>query len=400
MKKQTLQQMERFRVVACTVLLSIGCTAIGYGAEAATVDIDETRVLRPVATQLFGFNHNWKWCQDYLKDPQEFIAVTKGLPLPLLLGMSGTESQYFRWNTRIGSLPQRTPYRAHSEPKATVKAVGLVEWISGCLATDPRAEFTWTFNCYQEQPQDHADLAEFLTGDPARDVNGGTNWAAMRVQCGLPNPVPVVIWEIGNELDHGGLFKDRLPNVNAYIAYCRRTIAAGAHRPATGALRGICRHRSSGKCRNKQGRLEIVARAVLREIGQDIDYVAFHPYYLGMAISTMEQYLDAISAQTFTQSRASGESNSDISEHAMWPPSSNDPKNRFKLGYMTHAWKGCLATARFLNRMMQRSDVAACAYHCMMGGPWNVDSSQTTNRGNCIRPESPNCSRLLGDAQR
>lgn len=337
----------------------------------ATLRIDLERPLGPVSPLLFGTNQAWLPSEHLMAGNAgaplpEFLTLARGLPMPLNR-MGGTDSEYFHWKQAIGPLAGRTPI-ADEYKHAKVRALGPVEWIRCVTAIDPAARFCWTFNCTSEEPADHADLAEFLTGKPGADPNGGEDWAARRVACGLPDPVPVAIWEIGNELDKMGRYSQRFPSAVAYADYAARTISAvRAVQPDASfcVLAGSAPWDAKWKSDWKEWH-----RTLLKTVGKDIDWLAFHPYYNGMPISDMERFIDVL-RDDCAKLVPGHPIRLFMSEHAVWPEI--EKGRRWELNwYRTHNLNGCLGTGRFLIRMLQRPEVGAATYHCLSGGPWGL----------------------------
>jgi hypothetical protein len=336
----------------------------------ATLAIDPTRVIRPATPLLFGTNQAWL--------PQEplmaggpggaplpaFMDLARGLPMPLNR-MAGSDSAFYRWQWAIGPMESRKAFPDEYK-RAKVRTLGPVEWVQTVLAIDPTARFTWTFNCLQEEPEDHAALVEFLTGRPGENRDGGVDWAARRVELGLAEPVKVAIWEIGNETDHGTSHQQRFPDAAAYAAYAKRTIAA-VRRVDPQAPIGV--HAFTGPWSKPQVDWKAWHRTVLTEVGSEIDWLIFHPYYCGLPIAYMERHLDVL--RDDIQRLGGGRAQLYLSEHARWPEEVKGQKWSTQW-YHTHSLGGCLATGQFLARMLNRPDVGAAAYHALTAGPWGL----------------------------
>lgn len=343
--------------------------------------VDPASVVRTLDPLLFGFNHAWAGTQGLLGDAavaSQALVLARRLPMPLNR-MGGTDSQDVLWKEMVGPTNERQPaqwfyHKAPSE-KSIRLTVGLLEWVGFCAQADRDARFSITFNFWREEPEDHADLVEFLTGIPGENRNGGIDWAERRAGYGHPAPVPVAIWELGNEQDWDSVYAERFPDVEAYIAFCRRTIAAvrqvqPAARFAAGAA---CSPWSRKSIAWKAGDWSLWHRRILTELGPDLDWVTFHPYYYGMPPATIAQYLDIL--RDDCQRLGGGRVRVYLSEHAVWP---EKPKEgHWNLNWHhTHDLSGTLGTAQFICFMLRRPEIAAAAYHSFNGGPWGTIRSR------------------------
>ena len=344
----------------------------------ASVTIRKSQVIRPWSPQLFGYNHNWIWANKMIMDQEKpdsldldpaYLKLVEGSPLPLNR-MSGTGSQYFSWKKAIGPLSDREPMSlTHWQKAPEVQRAGPVEWINSVLRTDPQAKFVWVFNMTKDSVADCADMVEFLTGDPEHDKNGDINWAAKRVKLGLPEPVRVAAWELGNEIDW-----HRHIAVAEYIKQCQAIIkAVRAIDPEArfAAHAATAPWSTAAKKPRADGDWKVWHREVLKTLGEDIESLVLHPYYHGLPIPELEEKYLNVLRDDILSITGSDRIKLFISEHAMWPPRPKD-QQWSTTWYQTHGLIGSLATAEWLNRMLNRPDIGMMTYHCYSGGPWGA----------------------------
>lgn len=218
-----------------------------------------------------------------------------------------------------------------------------------------------------ENTSDHADLVEFLTGNGISNPNGGINWAKKRILLGITAPLDGCIWELGNELDHG--YK-AMP-IETYIQKSKEIIEAIRTIEPRALFAAHAATAPWSKKDNSKNWSEW-HKAVLDNLGDDIDFISFHPYYLGIETAEIEKYLDVIRDDILS---ITGKDRIKIyiSEHAVWPSKPIIPGRIWSANwYQTHSLSGCLGTAQFLNRVLSRPEITTMAYHSLSAGPWGV----------------------------
>ncbi len=332
---------------------------------------------------MFGLNFDWTVTQRVvLNDAGEYrediSELCKGFPLPLNR-MAGTDSQEFRWKWAIGPMADRLPQQLYKFfPERPVR-LGPVEWVRWVRQEDPKAQFVFVVNLLKDTPQDIADLVYFLTGRVNSPRPEEAAWAKRRVQLGLPEPVPVAVWELGNEMELKIPEKSYVWTAERYIDVSRAAITAirTADPKAKIALHGSSSYDPGWN------------QAVLRALGAQVDYFSLHFYYQGVAFGSTQGLQGEGGFQGHTVElveRWIDQARDEcarlvperllklfISEHARWPvtPKVRDESWQ-KSWYQTHSLEGCLSTADFLGRWMNRPEVEMATYHCFSSGPWGL----------------------------
>lgn len=350
----------------------------------AKIVVFEDNIIKKADKALLGYNHDWLGSplvtlnitrravapsqreSNSMEISQEYLDIFKGYPMPLNR-MSGTVSQFFNWKLAIGPLQERKAQKLEDWDRMFPKRFGPVEWVKSVLLIDPAAKFNWVFNMIDDTPEDHADIAEFFTGDGKSNPNGAENWAKKRIELGIKKPVDIAIWELGNELDYRR-FIQYFPTVDVYIETCKKVIAAvkKVHPKAKFAAHAATAVFMT-EFHGQRGGWETWHREVLKHLGDQIDYIVYHPYYVVLPQPQQEGYMDVISADIL-KITGSDRIKFYLSEHAAHPRNVPDKST----WYTTHSLSGVLSTAEWMNRILRRKDVAAAAYHCLHSGPWGL----------------------------
>lgn len=354
---------------------------VAEGTRPASVRVEWGDRSAPVSGRLFGFNFNWLNSQKFIQPSGSasldttLVELCRGRPL-FTSRMSGTGSQCIQWKTAIGPVAQRREQRLMPwRSSRAVPAFGPMEWVRFTQAVNPDCELVWVFNLLLGTPRDAADMVEFLTCDPGQNPNGGEDWAAKRVALGMTESPAIAVWELGNELDHYGGWK-----IDTYVDACRRVIAAV--RQVRPDARFSAHVAGAPWSREQYATLDDWRhwhRRVLSELGDDLAFLSFHPYYDGIAVARIHRYIRVI-REDIREVTGSSRIRLYHSEHARWPPraplTAAERRRGRKQGRLqadeTANLRGCLSTADFLMRVMGDGDGAGdmASYHCFHGGPW------------------------------
>lgn len=348
------------------------------------IRIDADAEGHPVRRELLGTNQNWYWSELIAGMPDnrinpEFVETLQGVPMPLSR-MSGNLSQMFNWKYSIGPTDERTPQTVrHFDKVPKVFHYGPLEWVDSMQQIDPEGSFVWVLNLAEDSPEDHGDLAELFRGIPGENRNGGKDWAQVRVDYGIEEPVDIFVWELGNELEH-----DRWEvSYEQYRDWCRAAIDAIREVDPDARFAALAATSPWRPTRDPNVDWRDWHRNVLRDFGDDIDYITFHPYYHGINAVRMTMYMDEIQ-KDIVEMTGPDRIKMYISEHARWPgrtePTARHPRGQL-IAEQTHSLEGTLATAEFFNLTYNDPMVAAMGYHSLSGGPWHmIWSDPETNR--------------------
>ena len=273
--------------------------------------------------------------------------------------MAGTSANNFYWKKAIGPLSERQPIYAWGWTK--INPHGPVEWIKGTGQADADGIYLYTVNL-NDTPENAADLAEFLTCDGTDNPNGGENWAKKRIEYGLPEPARIAVWELGNEMD---LYGEDVWPVEKYVEKARERIAA--IRSVDKDAKFSCHAHTYAT--NLKGGWEQWHRTVLKELGDEIDYISMHYYYPSNDIATGGKAIDIINEDIKT---IAGNDRIKIifSENACARAATTSAAGA--LFRRPHTLDGAMATAEFQARMMYRPEVVAANYHSINSASWQI----------------------------
>ncbi len=232
---------------------------------------------RTIPPLLFGSNIQWERNGDgtLASDRQGrpvwlpgLIKAVNDSRITCLRFPGGSLSNTYRWQSGIGNIAKRPTGRNIAGLQAP-SHFGSDEFIRLCRQT--RLQGIVTVNI-SAGAREAADWVEYLNGGP------GTKWGARRSANGLPKPLAVKYWEIGNEL-----FSPKEKGHSTAADYARKvvkfakamkardpSIKVGAHLEAS--------FLQAAWMKNVHPHLLTWNEEVLKVAGRDIDFVVLHFY--------------------------------------------------------------------------------------------------------------------------
>ena len=120
----------------------------------------------------------------------EMIRLARESGVSTLRWPGGCGVHEYNWKLTVGPKENRPQ-----------QPFGLPEFLR--VAEEIGAEPVITLADYWGEPEDAADLVEYLNGPLGKNPNGSRDWAAVRASDGHPEPYRVVWFEYGNETAHG-----------------------------------------------------------------------------------------------------------------------------------------------------------------------------------------------------
>ena len=229
---------ERFaKVIAVTmsavIMMTLPCFAQNSTLK-LTADPDST--VRSIGLEMFGVGGEWglgasgALVVDFPHNSINTKLVNDLKENDLSFGFyrqAGASSTSYRWKNSVGPVTQRqSSIGASSLYSVGITSFGVSEHVKLARAFEgDNAIINYTVSMVEEKPEDIADLAEFYYGDGTVNYNGGTNWAKVRMQNGIKDPVNVYAWELGNEYDASQTVHMFI-NSDMYVQQCREYIAA------------------------------------------------------------------------------------------------------------------------------------------------------------------------------
>jgi len=362
-----------------------GIISANYSAD---VVVNESNVIRPADRDLLGLDTEYEFVPGITKEP-DYTELTDGYKdiikdfytIPVSRN-GGTPSQTYEWRNIIGPFKDRKISNNSVRNSSLLPPIlGPVEWIKSVLIINPKAKFIVDFNMF-ETAQENADYAQFLCA-PA-----DSKWGMLRAKYGLTDPVNVMAFELGNELDFGqDLDVDHIISQNdmkawggdpkvdtSYVElYCKRAQAtidavrkvlpdakfSACGKTAPFAIFEPSYHQDTSDNQVNSMYWRYWTIAVIKALGKDLDFMTLHEYYSGFAVPTINRFTDQF-RKDVDDTLPNNKIKFLITEHAKWPSvegNTPDPKSL----------DGCLRTAEFLNFMYKRPDIAAMTYFNFMG---------------------------------
>ena len=371
--------MKTRKLLSALVAASICAGALSNVVMAASplsMSIDTGTVIKTISDDMYGISTDWSVDNNYivtdyeggdLSPNENFLRAMSEYKLPVVrLGEGASDT--FQWKQAVGPLEQRGDQTLWGQTGKV--AAGPVETINTMQAIDPDAEFTVTINMQTDTAASAADYAEFLTGDIS------TDWGAKRAEYGHPAPIPVKVYELGNELDLDDM------TVQDYIAKCKEFITAIQAKDPDAKFAA---HTTTGiynMYRQNESLEDAWHNDILNDdtLAQEIDYIVLHTYYSVSDNELMDEIINAVQSDI---ERITGSDRIKIylSEYAL------DYYHRYNGIYTNpHDMNGVIETANILSRMAWHPGVEMATYHGIVSGNWanittDSESQQTMLNG-------------------
>ncbi len=336
-------------------LLAAAATAQAATPITGTVRVREDQILRRADPEVLGSCYEWG---DYnsetmestssLEFSEEFKKTVKQIKKFPLSRTAGGSVNHFFWKNNIGAYSERqTPGKmwCYNRPQN----FGPAEWVKQGEMIDPDCRYVVGINILTEEPWLNGQYAEYMTGDP--EVS---ELAALRADAGLPDPVDVYAYELGNELDYTLSAEDYVKRAKASIREIKK-VDPDAKFMACGISYPV-RFGNGGTLYAEEWRKW--HKTILREIGDEIDYISYHMYY-GWSVSGQKEYIDMIT-NDIREITGDDRIKIVITEQAVWTEvvGENNESNTLK---------GCLSTADFVQRMYGSDNVSGANYFAFPG---------------------------------
>lgn len=209
-----------------------------------------------------------------------------------LIRLGAMEANLFDWKTSIGNYNDRPITMISRDGYYDKIHTGLDDIVNGFTKVDKNAAFSYTVNLWSGY-RDIANMAEYLVGDGKFNINGGENWAERRKANGVEDPVNIVVWELGNEVDLkvSGKSDDASPydacrlnllSADEYAEKCLSAIKAilSVDDKAVFAVHDVTSYVNGGKSENgAEHKWRAAIFEKLKPYMSHIKYLSMHRYY-------------------------------------------------------------------------------------------------------------------------
>lgn len=366
--------MKIIKNILCASLASVLLTG---SCLADTLQRDLTvypdKVIKTTTKDMYGINHEWNLPEStglLIKNTCEVNPKAaeglKGMDFPLNR-MAGSSGQEYLWKEHVGPIESRSP----TIGAATI--VGPLDWMNSVRAIDSEAKFIYTVNMRSDSFENLADLVEYFSGDGSVNISGGVNWAQERIAAGYEKPIDI-IWEFGNENDYSS---PKL-TIDEYIEQSKKYI--DIIRRVDPDAKIMCFASTQLNSIIDDSRLNW-HRQVLTELGNDIDYIAYHSYYgLGNATRPINGlgYIE----RDIVDITGSDRIKIMITEHGPWIAINGSGTPSAEAPRILASITGAANFADYIIRMMRHPMVVGATQHALGLYPW----AMIHNNGEVIYP--------------
>lgn len=280
----------------------------------------------------------------------------------------GNPSNHFKWMQTVGDMSVRKP-QLDPDTGAGLLPVefGFDEFMAMVDEVDGEATITVNMGDFAANAAAWVEYAN--APNDGSNSNGGMDWAAQRAANGHPEPYGIKRWELDNERDllsHGGW------TVETYITKSQEFITRMLTADPT--IEIVAHVRTAPW--DKPGVWDQWHEAIIAQLGDQIDGLAYHPYYDGLPIPTVQSYAQ----QIYDDAVAAGhpELKLDLTEHAVWPQNVGDRTT----WPATTSLAGAISTADMLVASEQQPAIGSALWHSLGGlGPWQAYSQVDPGTG-------------------
>jgi len=192
-------------LAAVLVFLLVSGTGTGNGND-WRISVDAARTVARYNPLIQGNNINWVNQGDGLYDPAAGTVKAQAkhrireMGVKVLRFPGGNLAEYYDWKGGIGSSAQRQSGLDY-ERKPQKMEFGIDEFLKLCESLDIIPVVTVGYA--NNTPSSAAELVQYCNGAPS------TPMGALRARNGHPEPYRVGYWEIGNEVYHKGITRDK-----------------------------------------------------------------------------------------------------------------------------------------------------------------------------------------------
>ena len=283
--------------------------------------------------------------------------------------LGGATAEHTNYMLNLGPMEDRkgSSHIITGKPGTSAQHMGLVEFLKFMYEINPDATFTPCLTITYGTPEDSAHYAQFLL-----DEADESEWGALRASYGLVEPVKVLAFEMGNEVDiDSGLTNEKTgeywpewENNEEYTDF--GNWYADLALEHCKAIREVCPEAKFiilGKSHNlRHPSVEAMMRPVIEKMRDYTDYISWHAYYDG--VSLVDSHDHAIQIQEIIDEVMGVDADVKmcVTEQARW-------HNQDTWGHArnTNNFTGALSVAKFYNKAFNVDYVASTNYHGMQG---------------------------------
>ncbi|MDR0405925.1 MAG: hypothetical protein LBH54_03905, partial [Clostridiales bacterium] len=348
----------------------------------AAININDENAMFPARRELLGGQAEIMYQADSFLEvgttelQQEWKDFAQNIYKFPVIRMGGAETESTSLIRNIGPTAQRKASEfSGGDPMVDYDSgrpparLGPLEFVKWAKSINPDFAYLVNVSMRYASPEENAQYAAFLTHRP-----GESEWGALRAAYGMPEPVKVFAFELGNEIDcnipgyragEGEIWGFNQKILDWYAETAAKHIAAIRELCPNAVFMGCGKTAPWGDGMDGAS-VALWTEGVISSIGKDLKYLSFHPYYDGMPIAYMDMCIDTM---TEIIDRVLGPDSGVelmMTEHARYGGGPSDTS-----GSMINFF-AALSTAQFFNRLQARANVAGATFHAIANNQTSI----------------------------
>ncbi len=345
----------------------------------AKIIIDENTVLHNASKELMGAqielnDSKAKYWLDFdshqVKPEFKKFADENMYDYPIFR-FGGATAEHTNYARLFGPMDQRTGavHQITGAAGQSPQHLGITEILRLINTINPDASFIPCLSMTFSTPEDSAIIASYLTHEADE-----SEWGAMRVRDGFPEPIKIKCFELGNECDiDSGIYNPEYwpewENNEEYAEFAE--YYAGVAKAHMDAVLEVCPEATFavlGKTHNlADPSVEAMMRPVIRELKDYFDngsakYITWHSYYDGVSMVDNFAHIEQIKQICNEELGPDNDVKFAATEQARWHAGKTEKGLKY-----TNNFASALSTAKWFNFNIYKNLATIGNYHGLQG---------------------------------